>query len=122
MRKQQNGLSLIGLILVSALVIGVAVVGMKVVPSVIEYYTIIRHIKTIANSGAATVAEVRNAYDKQASVDATPSITGADLEVTKEGNQLVISFEYTKKIPIAGNVSIVIDYAGSSSGSKRLPE
>lgn len=122
MRKQQDGLSLIGLILVSALVIGVAVVGMKVVPSVIEYYTIIRHIKTIANSGAATVAEVRNAYDKQASVDATPSITGADLEVTKEGNQLVISFEYTKKIPIAGNVSIVIDYAGSSSGSKRLPE
>jgi hypothetical protein len=122
MRKQQSGLSLIGLILVSALVIGIAVVGMKVVPSVIEYYTIIRHIKTIANSGAATVAEVRNAYDRQASVDATPSITGADLEVTKEGNQLVISFEYTKKIPIAGNVSILIDYAGSSSGSKRLPE
>lgn len=122
MRKQQSGLSLIGLILVSALVIGIAVVGMKVVPSVIEYYTIIRHIKTIANSGAATVAEVRNAYDRQASVDATPSITGADLEVTKEGNQLVISFEYTKKIPITGNVSILIDYAGSSSGSKRLPE
>lgn len=122
MRKQQSGLSLIGLILVSALVIGIAVVGMKVVPSVIEYYTIIRHIKTIANSGAATVAEVRNAYDRQASVDATPSITGADLEVTKEGNQLVISFEYTKKIPIAGNVSILIEYAGSSSGSKRLPE
>ncbi len=122
MRKQQSGMSLIGLILVSALVIGIAVVGMKVVPSVIEYYTIIRHIKTIANSGAATVAEVRNAYDRQASVDATPSITGADLEVTKEGNQLVISFEYTKKIPIAGNVSILIDYAGNSSGSKRLPE
>lgn len=122
MRKQQSGLSLIGLILVSALVIGVAVVAMKVVPSVIEYYTIIRHIKTIANSGAATVADVRNAYDRQASVDATPSITGADLEVTKEGNQLVISFAYTKKIPIAGNVSILIDYAGSSSGSKRLPD
>ena len=122
MKRQQRGLSLIGLILVSAIVIGVAVVGMKVVPSVIEYYTIVKHIKTIANSGATTVAEVRNAYERQSTVDETPSITGADLEVTKEGNQLVISFEYAKKIHIAGNVSILIDYAGSSSGSKRPTE
>ena len=121
MRKQQ-GLSLIGLILVSAIVIGVAVVGMKVVPSVIEYYTIVKHIKTIANSGATTVAEVRAAYDRQASVDETPSMVGADLEITKEGNQLVISFEYAKKIHIAGNVSIIIEYVGSSSGSKRTRE
>jgi len=119
MRKQQRGLSLIGLILVSAVVIGVAVIGMKVTPSIIEYYTVINHIKTIAHSGAATVAEVRNAYDRLATVDETPSISGADLDVTKEGNQLVISFEYAKKIQIAGNVSICIDYAGSSSGSKR---
>lgn len=122
MKKQQKGLSLIGLILVSAVVIGVAVVGMKVVPSVIEYYTVLKHIKTIANSGATTVAEVRKAYDNQATVDETPSITGSDLEVTKEGNQLVITFEYAKKIHIAGNVSICIDYAGSSSGSKRPTE
>jgi Tfp pilus assembly protein PilV len=122
MKKQQQGLSLLGLILVSAVVIGVAVVGMKVVPSVIEYYTVVKHIKTIANSGATTVAEIRSAYDRQASVDDTPSITSADLEITKEGNQVVISFEYTKKIHIAGNVSLLIEYAGSSSGSKRRVE
>jgi hypothetical protein len=122
MRKQQRGLSLIGLILVSVVVIGVAVIGMKVAPSVIEYYTVIKHIKSIANSGATTVAEVRNAYDRQASVDETPSIAGADLEISKDGNQLVISFEYAKKIHLAGNVSILIDYAGSTSGSKRPTE
>lgn len=117
--KKQQGLSLIGMILVSAVVIGVAVIGMKVVPSVIEYYTVMKHIKTIANSGASTVADVRNAYDRQSTVDETPSITGADLDVTKEGNQLVISFEYTKKVHLAGNVSLLIEYAGSSIGSKR---
>lgn len=120
--KGQKGLSLIGMLLVSAVVIGIAVVGMKVVPSVIEYYTIVKHVKTIAGSGAATVAELRNAYDRQATVDETPSITGADLDITKEGNQVVIYFEYSKKIHIAGNVSILIDYAGSSSGSKRSIE
>ncbi|MBL8501997.1 MAG: DUF4845 domain-containing protein [Rhodocyclaceae bacterium] len=122
MRNQQKGLSLLGLILISVVLIAVAVVGMKVVPSVIEYYTIIKHVKSIAGSGAATVAEVRVAYDRQASVDETPSIAGADLDITKEGNQLVIFFEYAKKIHIMGNVSICIDYAGSSSGSKRAAD
>jgi hypothetical protein len=119
MKRNQQGLSLVGLILVSAVVIGVAVVGMKIAPSVIEYYTIKKHIKTISGSGATTVAEVRSAYDRQATVDETPSITGADLEITKEGNQIVVSFEYAKKIHIAGNVSVCIDYAGSTSGSRR---
>lgn len=120
MRKQQRGLSLIGLILASVVVIGIAVVAMKVAPSVIEYYTILKNIKVVANNNAlASVAEVRAAYDRQASIDATPSLTGADLEISKEGGQLVISFAYSKKIPLVGNVSLLIDYAGSSSGSGR---
>jgi hypothetical protein len=119
MDKRQRGLSLIGMILASVAAIGLAILGMKVTPAVIEYYTILKHVKTIANSGAATVSEVRNAYDRQAAVDETPSIAGADLEITKEGNQLVISFAYSKKIPLAGNVSLLIDFAGSSSGATR---
>lgn len=121
MRKQQ-GLSLIGLIFVSVIVIGVAVVGMKVAPSIIEYYTIVKHIKATAGSGATSVAEVQKVYDRFAEVDETPSIKGADLEITKEGNQIIISFEYAKKIHIAGNVSICIDYSSSSSGSKKTIE
>ncbi len=117
--KKQQGLSLIGMILVSAILIGVAIVGMKVAPSVIEYYTIIKHIKAVAASGATSVAEIQKAYDRHAEVDETPSIAGADLDITKEGNQIVIFVDYAKKIHIAGNVSLCIDYSGSSSGSKR---
>ncbi|PKO72329.1 MAG: DUF4845 domain-containing protein [Betaproteobacteria bacterium HGW-Betaproteobacteria-14] len=120
--KKQQGLSLIGMIVVGALIIGIAIVGMKIAPSVIEYYTILKHVKAVANGGGTSVAEIRNAYDRYAEIDGTPSISGADLEITKEGNQIVISFEYPKKIHIAGNVSILIDYAGSSSGSKRPSE
>ena len=119
MKKQQQGVSLIGLIFISAAIIALAVVGMKIAPSVMEYYTIIKHIKTIAGSGATSVAEIQKAYNRQSENDSTPSITGADLEITKEGSQVVISFEYSKKIHLFGNVSICIDYSGSSSGSKR---
>jgi len=118
-KHHQKGLSLVSLIFVSALVIGFAIIGMKVAPSVIEYFTVVKHIKAIASSGATTVSEIQKAYDRQSEVDNTPSVTGADLEVTKEGSQIVIYAEYSKKIPIFGNVSICIDFSGSSSGSKK---
>ena len=124
MKRKQGGISLIGLILVSIILIGVALVGIKVTPSIIEYFTIVKNIKVIASGieGQGTVAEIRKAYDKKAEVDDTPSVTGADLDISKEGNQVVISFEYSKKINLAGNVSLCIDYAGNTSGKNRAIE
>jgi hypothetical protein len=42
-------------------------------------------------------------------------VTGADLEISKDGGDTVISFAYTKKIPLFANVSLLIDFAASSS-------
>jgi len=119
--KNQKGLSLIGLMLVGAVVIGVAIVGMKVVPSAIEYFTIQKNIKKIASSSppGSSVAEIKKAYIASSTIDDTSSIGPEDLEVSKEGNEIVISFSYSKKIPLAGNVSLVIDYAGSSASNQR---
>jgi hypothetical protein len=38
-----------------------------------------------------------------------------DLDITKEGNEVVISFAYPKRIPMFGNVNVVIDFAASSN-------
>ncbi|MDR2239480.1 MAG: DUF4845 domain-containing protein [Zoogloeaceae bacterium] len=119
MKQGQKGLTLMGLILIAVLAGCVLIVGLKVVPSVIEYYTIMKNIKTIANGEAATVEEVRRAYDQQTITDRTPSVSGADLDIFKDGSQYIISFEYAKKIPIAGNVSILIDYSGSTDSGRR---
>lgn len=115
----QKGMTLIGLIFTGLVVIAVAVTGMKVVPTVIEYFTVMKNIKAVAAQAGGSVGEVRKAYDRQASIDETPSVTGADLDVGREGNEVVISFAYSKKIPVAGNVSICIDYSGSSSSGRR---
>lgn len=115
--NKQKGLSLISLILVSAVLIAVAVVAMKVTPAVIEYYTILKHVKAISASGEAkgSVADVRKAYERRAVVEETPSVGPQDLDISKEGNQLVISFAYTKKIHLFHNVSLSIDFEGSSA-------
>lgn len=118
--RKQRGVSLVGMIFVSAVLIGAAVIGMKVAPAVLEYMTVMKHIKAIASSGEgrSSVAEVRKAYDRRASVENTPSVSAADLDIGKEGNDLVIGFAYSTKVPLAGNVSLCIDFSGSSAGSK----
>jgi hypothetical protein len=41
-------------------------------------------------------------------------VKASDLEVTKEGNDVVISFAYRKEVPIAGNVGLYVDFVGRS--------
>lgn len=121
MRSKQQGLSLIGFILVGLLVAFTVMMGMKVVPSVIEYFTILRNVKQVASSSEtanATVADIRKAYDKRVTIEYTSKIGGADLDITKDNGKVVISFAYTDKIPLFSNVSLVIDYQGSSSASE----
>jgi hypothetical protein len=61
------------------------------------------------------VAEVKAAFNKYAEVDHL-AFTADQLDVSKENGKIVISFEYEKRIPLFGNVSLVIDYKGSTAG------
>ena len=47
-------------------------------------------------------------------IDEVKVISGNDLEVTKEGGDVVISFAYKKEVPLFANVGVYIDFAASS--------
>jgi hypothetical protein len=114
---KQRGVSMMGLLIGAAILIAVALLGMKVAPAYIEYFSVKKAVVGIVQSGDArgTVADVRRAFDKRAQVDDIAVITGADLEITKEGGEVVIAFSYPKKIPLFGNVSLYFDFAGASN-------
>ncbi|WP_026685357.1 DUF4845 domain-containing protein [Azovibrio restrictus] len=115
--NKQRGLALSSLIFWCIGIALVALIGMKVVPSVIEYKTVLNTVKTVANEAGAqsTVADIRKAFDKYDNVNDFQSVSAQDIEITKEGGQIVVSFSYEKRIPLFANVSLVIDYAGSSN-------
>jgi hypothetical protein len=112
-RFSQRGVTLTGLIL-SGVVVGLlAVLGMKVSPHVIEFYKVRQALKAMSMDGSlkgASVGEVRGAFDKRANTDYIDSIKGTDIDVTKEGNNLVLSISYSRQIPLFGPVSLVIDF------------
>ena len=114
-RRLQRGLSLIGLMAWALLVGFSGYLLVRVVPTVTEYMTIQRAVAKIAESSPSTVAQARAAFDRQREIDYTvTSVAGKDLEVTKEGERVVISFAYDKVIPVFGPVYLLIRYQGRS--------
>ncbi len=116
--KLQRGISLIGLFLVGILVVALIALGFRVVPAVVEYIAIERAVQKIKNEGS-TVRELQAAFDRHATIDDITSISSKDLDITKEGDRIVISYAYAKKVPIMDNVSLVIDFSGTTRDRQR---
>jgi Tfp pilus assembly major pilin PilA len=114
--RTQRGITLIGMVVVCIIIVVVAIGGLKIAPAYIEYYTLKKAIVGVAQTtGRGTVGEVRQAFDRRAQIDDIDVIAAKDLEITKEGNEIVISFAYPKRISLFGNVSVVIEFAASSN-------
>ncbi len=114
-RRAQRGLTLIGL-LSWAVVVGLAgYLLVRVVPTVGEAYTIQGVVDRLAAAPPATVPLIREAFDRQRQIDVSiVSVTGAELDITKESERVVISYAYEKEIELFGPVFLLIKYAGRS--------
>ena len=113
MRKEQCGLSLMGLILVLFVVVVVALFAMKIIPSFLEFRTAKTAIELVARS-AQNPAEARRAFENRATIDNIESVKPQDLQISREGTQLVIAFAYRKEVTLFGPVDLYIDYAANS--------
>lgn len=114
--NKQRGVALSGLIFWGIVLTLVSVLGLKVLPSYIEYYKTLKDAKaTIAKMNAdSSVADVRFTFDRFANIDMLELKSG-DLDISKDGGKIVIEFGYEKRIPLFWNVSLLIDYKGSTA-------
>jgi len=113
--RAQRGMSLIGLMAWAIIVGFIGYLAVRVLPTVNEFLTVQRAVDRVAAESPPTVGEVRKAFDKQKDIEyAITSISGKDLEVTKENEKLVIRFAYDKEIPIVEPVYLLLKYKGRS--------
>ncbi|SPE29950.1 putative transmembrane protein [Burkholderiales bacterium] len=110
---RQRGLSLVGLIFVGVIVVILLTIGMKVVPALAEYLAIERAVQKVASEGS-TVRDIRNAFDRYATIDDIKSVSGKDLDITKDAERIIVSYSYSYSVPVLDNVRIVIDFSGSN--------
>ena len=111
-RSRQRGLSFLGLLVVGGVLAMGGVVVAQIVPTAIEYQAVLK-AATKATQGTS-VAEVRSIFDTAAVIDNIKSITGRDIEISKEGDKIVVSFAYQREIHLAGPGYLTLKYAGRS--------
>ena len=113
---REAGISLSGLIVVLAVLGAVALLAMKVFPAWEEYRSI-KHAIAAAKAAGGGTREMQQAFERTAEINNITAIASRDLVITRDNGQAQVSFAYEKRIPLAGNVSLLIDYAGTTDPS-----
>ena len=109
-RSNQRGITFFGL-LFNAAVFGVlGVIAAQFVPTYLEYHAVTRAAE--AARAGQTPLEARDLFEKAAAINDIKSITGKDIEVTKEGEKVVIGFAYQREIHLAGPAYLTLKYSG----------
>jgi FAD/FMN-containing dehydrogenase len=115
-RRAQQGVTMVGLLFWAGTVGFLAYLAVRTLPTVNEFTTIQSTIDKIAAAPPPTVGAIRAAFDRQKEIEySIQSISGKDLDVTKENDKVVISFAYDKEVPLFGPVYLLLKYKGRSN-------
>lgn len=112
-RSRQRGLSFFGLVFIGVLAVAVFAIGGQSIPIFLEYQAILKAAKKAARDGN-TVPEIRASFDRAGAIDDIASVQGKDLEITKVGEKVVVSFKYAREIPLAGPAYLVYRFNGKT--------
>ena len=115
---RQRGITFTGFILIAAGIIFAAVIGMKLVPAYIHSAQIAQIFKTIASDPGmqgASIKDIKDSYTKRANISYITDITAEDIEISKDEGRLILSTSYSVKIPVAGNITLLLEFNPRSS-------
>lgn len=117
--KKQRGATMLGMLIVGAMVVFVALIVMKMVPAYTEFMSVKKVLRAMEQESLSSMStkEIKDSFDKRASIDYISSVKGSDLNIEKgEGGETVVTVDYQITKPIVGNVSVLIDFSARSDG------
>ena len=117
MRAKQQGVTVVGMILIAAAIVFVVIIGLKMIPAYVEYATIQNHLRELASAPdtqTGTPREIMQAFNRRAQIDDITAVDGRDLDIVREGGNVVLSGAYEKRVHLVGNVDACIEFNASS--------
>jgi Domain of unknown function (DUF4845) len=115
----QRGLSFTGFIMGAFILVLASTVGLKLIPAYMQNAEIQKLFITIANDPEmqkAPLRDIRASFGKRASIDNITAIKADDIEIQVDEGRPVLSASYAVKVPLAGNISLYLEFnPGSAS-------
>lgn len=117
--KNQRGLSLVGFIFLAAIVGFVMFTAFRCVPAWTEYFSLKKVLQATANefSVDAQGPVIRASFDRRASIDDLP-VKGSVIDISKDNGKIGLSVAYQRKVPVAGNMSLLFDFEAAATGTR----
>jgi hypothetical protein len=115
---RQRGITLSGFVLWAIVLVTFALLGLRIGPPYLEYLAIQKQLKAIANDPEARSGlrrDVENVFSRRAAIENIKSISAKDLQISKQGDQLVVSVDYSVCVPVVANIRACMDYSASSA-------
>lgn len=110
---KQRGITLTGFLVFAVLAIAALLLGFKVGPAYMEYLTIQKTLRALATEPAMKTAsrgEFNSAWNARAGMDNIKSIGYDDIQIEKDGSGIVLSAEYSVRVPLFYNLSALMEF------------
>lgn len=110
---QQRGITLTGFLVFAVLMIAALLLGFKIGPAYMEFYTIQKTLRVMAAEPAMKTAsrgEFNSAWNARAGMDNIKAIGYDDIQIEKDGSGIVLSAEYSVRVPLFGNLSALMEF------------
>ena len=92
-----------------------ALAGFKLAPAYVEDGTIKKHFRAIAKEyPTGNRAEIESAFQKRTTIDKVDNMQAKDINIAKEGGVVVLSAQYTVRVPLVHNISACMDFNPTS--------
>lgn len=113
MRREQRGITFIGLVILIAFLGTFLYAGIRLIPVYLEYQQVLATLKQLTDQfqeGGATERNIRIAIERRFDVEDVKSLDYKDITVKRDGDVWDVQAAYSAVTPFIGNISFLVDF------------
>jgi len=114
MQHRQRGMTMLGILLIVVVVGAWIYAGIRLTPKYLEYMRVASTLEKVrdefSNNPGSTEVMLRRAVERHFDIEMVEVITSKDIEIKKDGDVFLMRAAYEDTVPLAGNVSFLLDF------------
>lgn len=117
MANRQKGMTMLSWLVVLGILVFFVLIGIKMVPTYLENYSIKQVLANMENDRKVrtmSAGEMKKAFMKRLKINSVYEFDRNSIKIKKEKFGTKFSVDYEIRKPVAGNVSIVMEFSESA--------
>jgi hypothetical protein len=111
--RPARGITFLGILVICIVIVLIAVGALKITPAYIKFNAVQKAVEA-AKAGGKTPNEIKMAYERNMDINGYNDPKKDLLDVSKEGNDIVVAMKYDEKINMFQNVFVLIEFEATT--------